>query len=42
MDLFKRFDGFTGSIPQKFIDKQLPKCPMRSTLDAIRKNWIYK
>lgn len=25
---FKRFDGFVGSIPQKFIDRNLPRCPM--------------
>lgn len=25
---FKRFDGFVGSIPQKFIDNRVPICPM--------------
>lgn len=25
---FKRYDGFTGSIPQSFIDKNLKRCPM--------------
>lgn len=25
---FKRMDGFAGSIPQKFIDSRIPKCPM--------------
>jgi hypothetical protein len=25
---FKRYDGFTGSIPQGFIDNNLKKCPM--------------
>lgn len=24
---FKRYDGFVGSVPQKKIDKRLPKCP---------------
>jgi hypothetical protein len=28
---FKRCDGFVGSIPQKFIDTKLPKCPMCGT-----------
>lgn len=28
---FKRFDGFTGSIPQKFADNKIPKCPMCGT-----------
>lgn len=28
---FKRYDGFTGSIPQKFIDNNFPKCPMCGT-----------
>lgn len=30
---FKRHDGFSGSVPQKFIDKSLPKCPMCGTDD---------
>ena len=30
---FKRSDGFTGSIPQKFIDNKVPKCPMCGTED---------
>lgn len=25
---FKRYDGFVGSVPQKFIDSNFPKCPM--------------
>ena len=25
---FKRMEGFAGSIPQKFIDNSVPKCPM--------------
>lgn len=25
---FRRCDGFTGSIPQHFIDEKFPKCPM--------------
>lgn len=28
---FKRCDGFAGSIPQKFIDNNFPKCPMCGT-----------
>lgn len=28
---FKRYDGFTGSIPQHFIDSKFPKCPMCGT-----------
>lgn len=28
---FKRMDGFTGSVPQKFADTQIPKCPMCKT-----------
>ncbi len=28
---FKRYDGFMGSMPQKFIDDKLPKCPMCAT-----------
>lgn len=30
---FKRFDGFTGSIPQKFIDKNFQRCPMCGTTE---------
>lgn len=30
---FKRMDGFVGSIPQKFIDNRVPKCPMCGTTD---------
>ncbi|MBZ9689388.1 hypothetical protein G9F72_024120 [Clostridium estertheticum] len=30
---FKRFDGFTGSIPQKFIDKNFNSCPMCGTVE---------
>ena len=25
---FRRFDGFVGSVPQKFIDGRFPKCPI--------------
>ena len=25
---FRRFDGFVGSVPQKFIDGKFPKCPI--------------
>lgn len=28
---FKRMDGFVGSVPQKFIDNRVPKCPMCGT-----------
>lgn len=28
---FKRMEGFVGSIPQKFIDNRIPKCPMCGT-----------
>ena len=28
---FKRMEGFAGSIPQKFIDNNVPKCPMCGT-----------
>jgi flavoprotein len=28
---FKRMEGFIGSIPQKFIDNHVPKCPMCGT-----------
>ena len=28
---FKRMEGFSGSIPQKFIDTRVPKCPMCGT-----------
>lgn len=28
---FKRMEGFSGSIPQKFIDNKVPKCPMCGT-----------
>ncbi len=28
---FKRMEGFAGSIPQKFIDNRVPKCPMCGT-----------
>lgn len=42
---FRRFDGFSGSIPQKFIDNRLPVCPMCGTkkphwtLD-MRMGWV--
>lgn len=32
-DGFKRYDGFIGSIPQKFIDRNFPKCPMCGTTE---------
>ena len=25
---FKRMEGFSGSVPQKFADNRIPKCPM--------------
>ena len=28
---FKRMEGFTGSVPQKFADNRIPKCPMCGT-----------
>ncbi len=28
---YKRYEGFSGSIPQRFIDKRVPKCPMCGT-----------
>ena len=28
---FKRMEGFVGSIPQKFADNRIPKCPMCGT-----------
>lgn len=28
---FKRMEGFAGSIPQKFADQRIPKCPMCGT-----------
>ena len=28
---FKRMEGFAGSVPQKFIDNRVPKCPMCGT-----------
>jgi hypothetical protein len=30
-DGFKRYDGFIGSIPQKFIDNNFKRCPMCSS-----------
>ena len=36
---FRRCDGFTGSIPQKFIDSNLPKCPMCGSTDPY---WMLK
>lgn len=36
---FKRYDGFVGCIPQKFIDSKLPKCPMCGTEDP---HWTLK
>ncbi len=28
---FKRMEGFVGSVPQKFIDTKVPRCPMCGT-----------
>ena len=28
---FKRMEGFEGSVPQKFADQRIPKCPMCGT-----------
>lgn len=28
---FKRMEGFSGSVPQKFADNRIPKCPMCGT-----------
>ena len=28
---FKRMEGFVGSVPQKFVDQRIPKCPMCGT-----------
>lgn len=28
---FKRMEGFAGSVPQKFADEKIPKCPMCGT-----------
>lgn len=28
---FKRMEGFAGSVPQKFADNRIPKCPMCGT-----------
>ena len=33
---FKRMEGFAGSIPQRFIDNSVVKCPMCGTLEP---NW---
>lgn len=30
---FKRMEGFAGSVPQKFIDQNVPKCPMCGTTE---------
>ena len=29
--VFKRMEGFSGSVPQKFADNRIPKCPMCGT-----------
>lgn len=29
--VFKRMEGFAGSVPQKFADQRIPKCPMCGT-----------
>ncbi len=31
---FKRMEGFSGSIPQKFADTKIPKCPMCGTTNS--------
>lgn len=31
MAKFRRYDGFSGSVPQKFIDSKLTRCPMCGT-----------
>lgn len=36
---FRRCDGFVGSIPQQFINKNLPKCPMCGSTDPY---WMLK
>ncbi|MCI2059228.1 MAG: hypothetical protein LKJ80_08510, partial [Oscillibacter sp.] len=28
---FRRIEGFVGSVPQKFADNRIPKCPMCGT-----------
>jgi len=38
-DGFKRCDGFVGSMPQKFIDKNFTKCPMCGTTEPY---WTIK
>lgn len=30
---FKRIEGFAGSVPQKFIDNHVPKCPMCGSIN---------
>lgn len=30
---FKRMEGFVGSVPQKFADQRIPKCPMCGTAE---------
>lgn len=34
---FRRCDGFTGSVPQHFIDNNFPKCPMCGSPDPYWK-----
>lgn len=34
---FKRYDGFVGSVPQKFADTNFPKCPMCGTSEPYWK-----
>ncbi len=34
---FRRYDGFVGCIPQKFIDTNFPKCPMCGTSEPYWK-----
>ncbi len=36
---FKRYDGFTGSIPQKFADANIPNCPLCGSGDP---HWTLK
>ena len=34
---FKRMEGFAGSVPQKFADNRIPKCPMCGTTNP---HWL--
>lgn len=49
---FRRFDGFTGSVPQRFIDNNMPVCPMCGSdnphwtcdqeIKFTKNNYLYK